>query len=211
PAGGAQVRLNVQKFEIGLSLDNEKVDTTDEFQQAIRKDVGQMVLDHEIDGSGNLTSKKVDYLKPVVASSKEILNDIGKQINSSFDLVATPQPGNTMQPGQTWQAKRELPAPIIGDTKPLVMDVTYTFRGVRQHNGHQVAVIELRGDAKDATQSGGMRGTVLIDPTTGMVLQAKAIAETKQIVILRQGRGRLSSYEAIGTLEIKLQRGPGIN
>jgi S1-C subfamily serine protease len=213
PMGGAQVRMSVQKFAIGLSLDNEKVDTSPEFQQAVKKDIGAMVLDYQLDGPGNLTSKKTDFTNQMmVRDSKEILTALGQQIHQSFEVVATPQLGNPVQPGQTWQAKRELPLPIMLEVKPIMMDVTYTYRGVRQLNGRQVAVVDLNGTAQDGSQSGKAKGTVLIDPETGMVLQAKAIVESTLTVVRRQSRGRPPlTYTATGTLEVKMQRGPGIN
>jgi len=207
---GAQIRMGVKKFAIGLSLDREQVETTPEFQQAIKKDVGAMVLDYTLDGPGSLTAKKTDFIRPVVKDSKEILTDIGKQIHQSFEVVATPQIGDVVQPAQTWQAKRELPVPMLLDVKPIMMDVTYTHRGVRQHRGREVAVVALRGTAREGNQSGKMSGTVLIDPQTGMVVHANAKVESTLTVVVRRGRTILS-YQAIGTLEVKLQRGPGID
>ena len=210
PLGGAEVRASVRKFAIGLSLDNEKVETTPEFQQAVQKDVGAMVLDYQLDPQGSLLSKKTNFNRAVVQDSKDILTDFGKQINQSFEVVAVPQPGNLVQPGQTWTAQRELPVPMMLDVKSVMMNVTYTYRGLRQFNGRQVAVVDLHGVAVGDLQTGHARGSVLIDPTTGMVLQAKASVESTLTVTVRRGR-RIASYKAIGTLEVKLQRDPGIN
>jgi S1-C subfamily serine protease len=212
PAGGAQLRDSVQRFEIGLSLNDEKVDTTDEFQQAIRQDVGAMALEFLADGQGSLTAKKVSFIKPVAPKSREILTDIGKQLLQSFDMVSTPQQGNLVQPGQTWQAKRELPTPILADAaRPAMMDVTFTYRGVRPFKGHQVAVVSLRGTVAEPNQSGQLTGTILIAPETGTVVQATAKVESVMPTLVRGRCGANIQAQATGTLEINLKRGYGID
>jgi S1-C subfamily serine protease len=213
PGGGAQVRLGVQKFATGISKDNEPVPTTPEYKQAMSKDIGALVLDHDIDAQGSLKSKKVSYLRQVVQASRAELEPVGKQLNQSFDIVSVPLPGGLAQPGQSWKGKRELPTPLLMDDilTTLPIDMTYTFRGVRPYKGKQVAVIDLRADLLlqprggrrgQTTLSGKITGTALVDPDTGTVVFAKALTDTTLTA-----RTRDETRQMTGTLEITLRRG----
>ena len=63
-----------------------------------------------------------------------------------------------MQPGQTWQAKRELPTShcywmYILNTLPI--DMTYTYRGLRQQTREsQVAVVNLQATLRKNHSAG---------------------------------------------------------
>ena len=223
PNGGAQMQLTVRKFATGVSKNNEKVATTPAWQKATSQDIGAMALDHDLDGQGNLTKKAVNYTRAIAPDSKTELDPIGKQLNQSFDIVSLPQPGNLMQPGQTWKGKRELPTPLELDILPVIpIDVTYVYRGTRQYKGKQVAVVSLsavlnltkdltsrgpRGrpstSAGTITLNGKISGTVLVDTATGMIVFGKALTDTT--LILKQ-RGE-DTQSVTGTLDIRLERG----
>jgi len=213
PTGGAQMQLTVRKFATGISKNNQQVATTPEWQKATSQDIGQLALDHDADDKGNLKTKRVTFVKQVPVESRLYLEPLGKQLNQSFDIVALPQPGNLMQPGQTWQAKRELPTPLLLDDilNSVPIDMNYTFRGVRQHKGRSVAVVDLRATLKEnirgrrgltITLTGQVTGTVLVDPDTGVVVQAKALTDTTLVA-----RSRSDTVQITGTLDIRLQRG----
>ena len=214
PDGGAQLQETVRKFATGISKNNEKVTTTPEWKKATTQDIGGLALDHTLDAQGNLKLKKVFYTKPVPAESRLQLDPIGKQLNQSFDIVALPQPGGLMQPGQTWQAKRELPTPLLLDDilNTLPIDMTYTYRGLRQHKGKTVAVVNLQATLRKTipgrrgmtiVMTGKVNGTVLVDPETGTVVYAKALSDTTLIA----RAPRTETIQITGTLDIRLERG----
>jgi S1-C subfamily serine protease len=207
-ATGSRVRLGVERFDIEVRLNGEDVETSDRFERAVHRDVLALGIDFQVDARGNLTSKKNDLTR-VPAQSREVLQQIGEQIQQSFDIVSIPQPGEEVAPRQSWHAKRELPIDMPGSSQTALMKMTYTYRGLREHNGRTVAVLELRGnltgDRGNATLAGRTTGTALIDQATGFVLQANAVTEATLSVRMRE-----ETFQAAGTLEVKLQRDPDL-
>ena len=86
-----------------------------------------------------------------------------------------------------------------------VMNVTYTYRGLREHEGRSVAVLELRGTLAGSggndTLSAKMTGTALIDQETGVVLKATALTDAALTI-----RSRAETVYATGTLDVRLTR-----
>jgi S1-C subfamily serine protease len=204
--GGARVVLGVQRFAVGVSLDGEAPETSKRFQEAVRRDVGSLSVELRTDGKGNVVSRKNDVSR-APQPSREVLDSFGEQISMSFATVAVPLPGGTAQPGQTWQARRELPLDLPGSSQPAMVNMTYIYRGVRPHEGRQVGVLELRGTlagTRDANSSltGKTTGTALVEPETGTVLHVHAVSEATLNV-----RYRGDNFKAVGTLEVTLTRG----
>jgi hypothetical protein len=99
---------------------------------------------------------------------------------------------------------------LLGVPQTASMDVTYTYRGVRQQDGREVAVLSLSGNlvsARDpsAVLRGRTTGTAVVDPDTGLVIQATATADATLVV-----RYRGDTFQARGTLEVNLSRTPDL-
>src|SRR5262249_22182888 len=159
--GGARVLLTVDKFAIGLSEDGEAPETSRRFQEAVRRDVGNLVIELQVDQRGELTSKRNDLTR-VPPASQDILNDCGNQISRSFDPEVVPLPGGQVQPGQSWRARRQMPllnAARVG-RQAAALDMTYVYRGVRQVKGRDLAVVELAGVAVSLVQDAQVVGKV---------------------------------------------------
>src|SRR5262249_18022958 len=157
----------------GVSLNDEAPAMSDRFKTAISRDIAKLVIDMRMDPRGNIVTK-TNRLTAVPAVSRDIVDDLGEQIQASFDMVAVPLPGSMAQPGQTWKARRSVPIDMPGVTQTASMDMTYTYRGVRTQDGREVAVLELRGtllSARDPTMTlrGRTNGTAVVDPATGVV------------------------------------------
>jgi S1-C subfamily serine protease len=196
----ARVRLTVEKFDV--SVNGARVESG-RFPTALRRDIGSLALELRVDSKGNLTSKKND-LSRVPLQSREVLQALGEQIQQAFDIVAIPQPGE-VKVGQTWQARRELPIDMPDSVQTALMNVTYTYRGLSEHDGRKVAVLELRGtlvgDRGKETLAASMTGRALIDQTTGVVLKATALTDAALTI-----RYREETFYATGTLDVRLTR-----
>jgi S1-C subfamily serine protease len=202
--GGARVLLTVDKFAIGLSEDGEAPETSRRFQEAVKRDVGGLVLDLQVAPSGELTSRRTD-LSRVPQASREYLDSFGDQILQSFDTTVVPLPGGQLQPGQSWRGRRQMPllnASKVG-RQGAAVDMTYTYRGVRQARGRDVAVVDLSGSmtslVREARVVGKVSGVAQLDLQTGVTLDVKALGEVT--VSFRGGIG-----QAKGTLEVTLSR-----
>jgi S1-C subfamily serine protease len=206
----SQVRLSVSKFQTGISVNNKAPELSEATRQAQTKDIGKLGIDVIQDAKGNLI-KKTNDLRQVPALTKREVDRLGSQVCGSLDLVAIPQPGTPVQPGQTWQARRELPFDLPTSTDDnAVLAITYTYRGVRQHNGRTVAVLALSGGLSSGRRGGGnlrgkINGTAMIDPTNGMVISATAVVDARATL-----RFRGEVMESKGTLDIRLTRGPDV-
>ncbi len=122
------------------------------------------------------------------------------------DILAIPQPGEA-KPGQNWQARRELRFAMPDSFQTQLMDVTYTYRGMREHDGRRVAVLDLRGTLVGGrgndTLSAKLTGMALIDQETGVVIKATALTDAALTI-----RGSEEPVYASGTLDVRLTREP---
>jgi hypothetical protein len=123
-----------------------------------------------------------------------------------LETLAVPLPGNKVNPGESWNAQRTLPLDTSGKYDAGVMDMKYTYLGLRSRDGRDEAVISLSGvvRARQGVRqyvSGKTHGTAVVDVATGLVTQAVATVDVDIDLTLS---GQLS--KADGALEIKLQR-----
>ena len=176
---GATVLLTVDKFAVGQSQNGRALEPPDNVKKALAGDVNTLGIEMKVDPRGNILSKK-NQLARVPPDTREVVTEYGDQIQHSLDLAAIPLPGGMMQPGQTWTAKRLLPIDAPGAAKQSVtLNMTYTHRGVRQHNGREVAVLEIRGIINGAgalKMNDETTGSALVDLATGIVVQSKTMA-----------------------------------
>ena len=156
--------------------------------------------------------QKKNDLRQVPAFTQRQVDALGTQVYVSLDLVAIPQPNmpNPVQPGFTWRATREFPFDLPTSTDDgAVLSITYTYRGIRQHNNKTVAVVALSGGLSSKQRGSNLRGkingTAMIDPTNGMVISSTAVVEATAAVKFDG-----DVLESRGTLDIRLTRGPDV-
>src|SRR5205823_422260 len=139
-------------------------DVSAQWRQATTRDIGALNILLQMDVRGNLSDKRND-LSRIPAATRDIIDSLGDQIQQSYDAVSIPLPNGPAQPGQTWQGRRLMPN---GTPQAGAMNVTYTYRGVREHKGRDVAVLELRGTLVSGEGNLNVRGrttgTALYDP-----------------------------------------------
>jgi hypothetical protein len=202
--GTAAIRLDYVKMNMDVTLDGKPSGNSNRMQQALES-LGQMIGDLRIDKQGNVLQNKLDLTK-VPAGAREGLTNVGDQVQQMLETLAVPLPGNMVNPGQSWSAQRALPLDTAGKYDTGVMDMKYTYLGLRSREGRDEAVISLSGvvRARQGVRqyvSGKTHGTAVVDVATGLVTQAIATVDVDLDLTLS---GQLS--KADGALEIKLQR-----
>lgn len=206
--GTATIRLQYQRMAARLTR-NGQPPPNNPFQQ-VASMVTLLSGDMRIDRKGTVLTNQADTSKvpPNPAGAKQILSNVGDQIQQLLQALTVPQPGGNVQVGQSWTAQRALPIDIQGRYDTCVIDCKYTYLGVRTREGKQEAVIELSGDVKPrpgsgASAAGTMRGTAIIDLASGLVSTVEATTDSDLTVPVSKG-----VFRAGGKLEMKLQRGP---
>ncbi len=204
---GTHATLSLKRFSTGTQVNREPAKTTDAFKTAISKDVGKMKLDLIADSQGALTSKRND-MSGVPEPSRKILNHIGEQLQQSLETGYIPLPSGEIRPGQTILAQRQLPIDLPKSKQSATIAVTYTYRGLRLHNGRQMAVFAMNGTLDNSkpgsivTFVGKMTGNAMVDPETGVVIRAHT--NTKATIVMRSGTDK---FQAKGTLDTNITRG----
>jgi hypothetical protein len=163
-------------------------------------------IDLIADAQGGLTNKRND-LSRVPEPSKKYLNYLGEQLQQSLETGYIPLPSGEIRPGQTIQAQRHLPIDLPKSKQSAAILVTYTYRGMRLHNGRQMAVFTMNGtlDSKPGslvTYVGKMNGNAMVDPETGVVIRAHT--KTEATIVLKAGNDK---FQAKGTLDTNITRG----
>lgn len=206
---GTHVRLTIQKFAVGVTENGKAPETSPEFQRAVQRDVGLLGLSLVYNSQGNVAQRSIDVGR-VPPASREILNAIGKQLQESLETASIPLPGGQVTPGQSWKARRRLPILAPDRFSAAAIEMTYTYRGMRNIAGKDVAVLDLRGAfLRAAGGAESLKGVITgeghVDPETGMVLLARTHAEVTISTTYRR-----TKFEAKGTLESRLERGTGV-
>jgi hypothetical protein len=110
-----------------------------------------------------------------------------------MDLLAIALPGKQCEPGETWTGSRLLQIPHADQPGGRVetVDITYTFRGVRQRDGRPEAVISIFGHCHELAgraATGKIKGTGFLDLTYFQISQANVGA----VVELQSPQGKVT-------------------
>lgn len=203
-AGTAAVRLTVDKFEVGLSLDGQAPPASPRLKRIVQ-DVGKVVIDRQIDNQGNVARGQVE-LQQVPVASREVLASFADQILQSLDMVAVPLPNGEVRVGQTWRATRTVPIEAFDAVQNGSLDMTYSYQGIRAREGRDEAVVATKGilrgvRGRSANLVGSATGTANIDLATGRVARAQVVVNMTLDLFFRDETAR-----ATGKLEINLTR-----
>ena len=204
--GVATLALGVDKFAVGLSIDGNGAPSSPRFYRAVQ-DVGKLGMALTVDVQGNVTQKGTD-LAAAPEASRAALEGMGDQLLTSFDIASVPVPGGMLQPGQTWKASRAVPVDAVDSYLTIAADMTYTYRGVRMVDGRELAVIDLNGvvnsgKVKISNATGTVRGTAVVDPAAGRVIEVHLVADVTLDIPFRG-----ESLTSNGKLEVRLTRRP---
>ncbi len=135
---------------------------------------------------GDLRFTGVDWAPEVAkihASARNQLTDLHVITQRDLDLLALPLPGKEMAPGATWKpaapSKLYLETFGVGQASTAALDWTFTYAGVRRHEGREEAVVSLDGALRDEAttshdKSGRGTGTAVLDLETGQVTRLDA-------------------------------------
>lgn len=218
----SQVQLSIQSFATGVFREGKSLPASEDVKAAIRE-MGKLTMDLTISGQGTVSNKKNDLTR-VAAASRKLVGVYGDQIQQSFDASVIPLPGgpNLTQPGDQWQTARPVTIDLLEDAAPAIMNVTYTYRGTRQQDGREVAVVDLRGVLQPQREGrllirGTSTGSAMIEVRTGFLLEASSTTEMAVSVSSgfgmggrRRSGGISEPLQLKGTLMSHIQRGPDV-
>ncbi|MBL8793351.1 MAG: trypsin-like peptidase domain-containing protein [Planctomycetia bacterium] len=201
--GIATVRLEYLKVDVGVTVDGRNPPNPTPMQQAAQF-VATMAGDLRLDRQGSMVQNRLDMSKAPMGS-RAGLGRIGQQVQQSLDALAVPLPGNEVKPGQSWTAQRMIPLDV-GRPDAGVMDMKYTYLGVRTRDARLEAVLSLDGairarDGNNQYIKGKTSGTAIIDVTTGLTVQAVSSIEVDLDMTIEGQASR-----ADGAMEIQVQR-----
>ncbi|OAI48038.1 hypothetical protein AYO44_01140 [Planctomycetaceae bacterium SCGC AG-212-F19] len=204
--GTAAIRLDYVKMNMGISFDGKPSSSATRMQQFLPQ-VNQLAGDLRVDRQGNVLQNRLDLSK-VPAPARETFVNVGDQVQQMLEVLMIPLPGSKVDPGQAWTAQRTLPIDTAGKYDSGIIDMKYTFLGVRARNGRDEAVISLTGVVRarqgvKAYINGKTTGTAVVDVATGLVTSAIASVDVDLDLTINGQASRADS-----ALEMKLQRAP---
>jgi len=163
--GVAELRLRYLSYPIPVlpgTMDSKELAKLKMLESAVPSIHANLIVDDK----NNLKKNEIDLSKSPKDLSDELIK-LHKQSQQSLDTLSIPLPGRTMQPDEQWKDKRPLTL-FAKDTGAVPMvDVTYTFLGVRHQGIRNEGVISLSGKVIDqsgkATVTGTLTGTASFD------------------------------------------------
>jgi S1-C subfamily serine protease len=178
-------------YKEGLSVDGETRVT--KRLQNIGPNLQFVASNPVVDAQGTTKSDEIDLkIKNAPPQAKFDLMEFREQMRKVLAGLEVPLPGEEVQPGQTWKARRSLPIdatwkqlqllpPEVWGTAEPELDVTYTYTGLRTVNGAEQAVIHLEGQAASQGPTGGtggrLSGTAVVDLATGQVVEEEVTTQ----------------------------------
>jgi S1-C subfamily serine protease len=205
--GKATMRLAMSKFDFVVNVDGEAKPRSSRLGDAVGH-ADKLTIRFTQDRKGATSQRQVDY-GSVPNDMHDTMKHFAEQIVQSLDAVAVPIPDAEFQvePGQTWQAQRLLPLETPEASVLGLVDMTYTYRGVRPFSKGDLAIVDLSGSlggnqARSTGLTGESRGAAQIDTATGRVLRAQAVLDATLELPFR-GHSAKSSVK----LEVRLKRG----
>jgi S1-C subfamily serine protease len=187
-------------FKEGLVVDGEEHMTRR--IQHIGPNIHFLAVNVNVDAQGKTQKDDLDAkVNDVNAVARAELITFGQDVHKCLQALEVPLPGETVQPGKTWIARRPLPidatwkaldvlpAPIWSKVEAETLDVTYTYVGVRNVNGVEQAVIHLEGRVAQAAgggpDSGGrLSGTAVVDVATGQIVEEEVTTQANVEVMI---------------------------
>jgi predicted Zn finger-like uncharacterized protein len=202
---GATMTLSYNGFSIDATLDKEKPPPDIQRRlEVLRNQMARVTATMTQDTWGNLKQGEPN-IQAVPAQHRESVRNMHEQIQQSLEALAVSIPNDEVKYGKQWAQLRSVPVDTPGKYESGVMEMTYTYLGVRKNAaGREEAVLGLEGvvqgnDQKVSGKIGGKAtGTAIVDVATGQV----TLAHTTVSVDMTSSRGA----KQVGTLDVTLQR-----
>jgi S1-C subfamily serine protease len=209
--GGARYTLyydTFEHFDMSILIDGKTPPASSPQAsrvQQITQNIRKLALTLTIDSEGDVTQKSND-LSMVPPEARAALNGMGDQVLQSLDVASMRVPSGTVQPGQTWTAKREVPVDTANSYQTAASELTYTYRGVRTVDGQEYAIVNLSGVVKPVKGQGGnasgqIHGTAAIDLAAGRIYQVHALVDVTLDLQFRD-----ETLRGNGILDVNLTR-----
>jgi hypothetical protein len=174
-----------------------------------------------VDAQGTTKKDAVDtnQLQQAGPAAQREMITFGDQMLRSFRGLEVALPGEQVQPGATWKARRPLPidptwrvlevlpSQIWGTAEADSLEVTFTYLGLRTVNGVEQAVISLKGQVTqgpgDGPGAGGrLSGTAVVDLATGQVVEEEVTTQAEVELVVPN----VTVIKAQGTVLTRLRR-----
>ncbi|HEV3117575.1 MAG TPA: serine protease [Gemmataceae bacterium] len=207
-AGPQEQRIHFLRAEIEQAWNGISAQAHPLEQQALNQ-LTSAGIDLQVDAQGNLVKATSDLNKVGgTGEQKKTLERYLEHIRLGLDALAVPLPGGSTEPVQKWQAIRPLANGPFETVYPAKLDMTYSFRGVRNEESREVGVLEIAGtlkpyQGKDRELTAKASGEAIVDLETGQIVRVNCTLE-----VVHRFRARNVSFPfAHRTVEMSLTRG----
>jgi hypothetical protein len=157
------------QFQLTVNQDGRSLPRQPNLDKALAS-VKQLALDVAVDRNGSVFRVQPEY-GSAPEDARQGLQNFAGLICRSLDLAAMSFPNAEVRPGQRWRAERQVPLMTISEDLAIVCQLEFVYRGVRNVNGRELAVVTFSGRSGGG---GAASGTILVDPNQGRVVKATA-------------------------------------
>jgi hypothetical protein len=205
PAGPQAFFLNMgyQSATFDVTVDGKSMPNAERTQTLVQG-LGFVITQLVADNNGTVRRNNVltPRLPPAIKQPTLELHEI---LFAKLDAVNVPLPGRELTPGTSWAAARPLPIVTGEKADVTVLEMTYTYQGIRVRDGKQEAVIDLIGKLKggrgmEQRYGGTAEGRAVYDVESGQILQSQLA------VRFDADEGGSRPVRAVGDLDIRLER-----
>jgi predicted Zn finger-like uncharacterized protein len=183
PGRGTAIRLTYDKFNLGMTLDDQPppdnspfktmFDTVNAYMKQISSNVFQNARG-EI-----LTDGAMTFPNGLPVPLQQQLSSTHQEMLHTLESLTIPLPNEKMEYGKSWVEWRILQIDVGKFSEEARVKMTYTYLGVCKRNGRDEAVVRLEGQVKgpdgaDDRSAGVWEGTANVSLSTGTVVLANA-------------------------------------
>ncbi len=231
---GSQARVGYRFDSLELSLMHgmKEIPPRKEVADLIASGIKQLTATGSVGRNGELYNLLVQTFNIADPRMKQLYTNIGQDLVESLLETSIALPNKKVAPGATWNGVRNLrlafengeglapgggkpgtPAPKAKAKEYAFREeIKYTYLGTRERGGRSEAVVRVEGvivpmpGATPGSATGTVKGLVLIEESTGMVVDSD-IKRQFEIDSSEKGvKKRLSGID-----EFKISRGAGLN
>jgi S1-C subfamily serine protease len=205
PAGPQAFFLNMgyQSAIFDVTIDGKPAPNAERTQTLVQG-LGFVITQMIADSNGNVRRNAV--LAPRLPTAiKQPTLELHEILFAKLDAVNVPLPGRELAAGTSWTAVRALPIVTGEKADATVLEMNYTYLGMRIRDGKQEAVIDVTGKLKggrgmEQRYGGNAEGRAVYDVDSGQIVQSQLT------VRFDMDEGGSRPVRAAGDVNVRLER-----
>jgi S1-C subfamily serine protease len=168
-----------------------------------------LTMQVDLDAAGNVQHNTLANLAQVRRHrlGKELIS-FHEPIKQAVEALLLPLPNKRVAARETWKTERTLGVETPDGFRPVRVDLTCAYLGVRDAAGREEALIGVEGPVRDSRLGGRARGHMTADVATGTVTRIELDVEVDIPAVGVDVGGKTQKITVRSAMALRLERAP---